>query len=54
MSQQKQPQQKSRENFTAEAAQVDAHSIAPLPNSEKIYVAGSRADIRVPMRKISQ
>ncbi|WP_374759859.1 phosphomethylpyrimidine synthase ThiC, partial [Iodobacter sp.] len=26
----------------------------PLPNSRKIYVTGSRADIRVPMREISQ
>jgi phosphomethylpyrimidine synthase len=25
-----------------------------LPNSRKIYVEGSRADIRVPMREISQ
>ena len=24
----------------------------PLPGSEKIYVTGSRSDIRVPMRKI--
>lgn len=41
-------------NFTSEQARVDDASIAPLPNSEKIYVTGSRADIRVPMRKISQ
>ncbi len=25
---------------------------APLPGSEKIYVQGSRADLKVPMRKI--
>jgi phosphomethylpyrimidine synthase len=40
--------------FTAEAAHVDAAAIKPLPNSRKIYVAGSRPDIRVPMREISQ
>ncbi|WP_456298717.1 phosphomethylpyrimidine synthase ThiC [Chitiniphilus purpureus] len=28
--------------------------MAPLPNSRKIYVAGSRPDIRVPMREITQ
>lgn len=33
---------------------VDAAAIAPLPNSRKIYVEGSRPDIRVPMREISQ
>jgi phosphomethylpyrimidine synthase len=26
----------------------------PLPNSRKVYVAGSRPDIRVPMREIAQ
>ncbi len=40
--------------FTAVAAQVDAAAIQPLPNSRKIYVEGSRPDIRVPMREISQ
>ena len=47
-------QTKSRETFSAKDARVDAHSVAPLPNSEKIYVTGSRDDMRVPMRKISQ
>ena len=41
-------------NFVAESAQVDSAAIAPLPNSRRIYVAGSRADIQVPMREISQ
>ena len=41
-------------DFAAEKALVDKAAIAPLPNSEKIYVTGSRADIQVPMRKISQ
>ncbi len=33
---------------------VDQAAIAPLPNSRKIFVTGSRPDIRVPMREISQ
>ncbi|HJV06111.1 MAG TPA: phosphomethylpyrimidine synthase ThiC [Chromobacteriaceae bacterium] len=33
---------------------VDSAAIQPLPNSRKIYVEGSRPDIRVPMREISQ
>ena len=33
---------------------VDSAAIQPLPNSRKIYVGGSRPDIRVPMREISQ
>ncbi len=40
--------------FLAETAKVDEASIAPLPRSRKIYVTGSRSDIRVPMREISQ
>ena len=40
--------------FLAATAQVDEAAIQPLPNSRKIYVEGSRADIRVPMREISQ
>jgi phosphomethylpyrimidine synthase len=40
--------------FIAQAAQVDAAAIQPLPNSRKVYVQGSRPDIRVPMREISQ
>jgi phosphomethylpyrimidine synthase len=40
--------------FNAENAHVDAAAIEPLPNSRKIYVEGSRPDIRVPMREISQ
>ncbi|MBQ0725351.1 MAG: phosphomethylpyrimidine synthase ThiC [Cycloclasticus sp.] len=31
---------------------MEAAAIQPLPNSEKIYIQGSRDDIRVPMRKI--
>ena len=42
------------EKFLASSAHVDEAAIAPLPNSRKIYVEGSRPDIRVPMREISQ
>lgn len=42
------------EKFLAAAAQVDSAAIAPLPNSRKIYVQGSRPDLQVPMREISQ
>lgn len=37
----------------SESAQVDQQSVQPLPNSRKVYVQGSRSDIRVPMREIS-
>ncbi|CAH2812454.1 MAG: Phosphomethylpyrimidine synthase ThiC (EC [uncultured Caballeronia sp.] len=40
--------------FLSDDAVVDAAAIAPLPNSRKIYVTGSRPDIRVPMREITQ
>ncbi len=40
--------------FLSQTAHVDAAAIKPLPNSRKIYVVGSRLDIRVPMREISQ
>ena len=42
------------DKFYARDAHVDAAAVAPLPNSRKIHVAGSRADIRVPMREIAQ
>jgi phosphomethylpyrimidine synthase len=41
-------------SFLAATAEVDSAAIAPLPNSRKIYVQGSRPDLRVPMREISQ
>ncbi len=40
--------------FLSADAHVDAAAVAPLPNSRKIYVTGSRPDIRVPMREITQ
>ncbi len=39
--------------FIAEAAHVDEAAVKPLPNSRKVYVQGSRPDIRVPMREIT-
>ena len=39
--------------FSAIDAEVDRAAVAPLPNSRKIYVTGSRPDLRVPMREIS-
>jgi phosphomethylpyrimidine synthase len=40
--------------FLNATAHVDEAAIKPLPSSRKVYVQGSRADIRVPMREISQ
>ena len=40
--------------FDSATAVVDQAAIAPFPNSRKIYVSGSRLDIRVPMRAVSQ
>jgi phosphomethylpyrimidine synthase len=40
--------------FLAATAHVDDGAVRPLPNSRKVYVLGSRPDIRVPMREISQ
>ena len=40
--------------FLAATAQVDEAAVKPLPNSRKIYIQGSRPDLRVPMREISQ
>ncbi|MBI5006681.1 MAG: phosphomethylpyrimidine synthase ThiC [Nitrosomonadales bacterium] len=39
--------------FLAKSAHVDEAAIKPLPNSRKVYVEGSRPDIRVPMREIT-
>ncbi|MBK6601257.1 MAG: phosphomethylpyrimidine synthase ThiC [Betaproteobacteria bacterium] len=44
----------ANDRFYARDAQVDAAAITPLPNSRKIYVEGSRPDLRVPMREIAQ
>jgi phosphomethylpyrimidine synthase len=40
--------------FLNTTAQVDDAAVKALPNSRKIYVQGSRDDVQVPMREISQ
>ena len=47
-----QPQNSQPQKWLRESAEVDAASVQPLPNSNKIYLTGSRSDIRVPMREI--
>ncbi|MEO8509356.1 MAG: phosphomethylpyrimidine synthase ThiC, partial [Betaproteobacteria bacterium] len=44
----------ANDQFFARDAKVDSAAVAPLPASRKIYVQGSRADLRVPMREIAQ
>ncbi|MFE8072882.1 phosphomethylpyrimidine synthase ThiC [Marinobacteraceae bacterium S3BR75-40.1] len=44
----------SQPEYLRETAAVDSAAIEPLPASRKIYVEGSRPDLRVPMREISQ
>ena len=44
----------SNPKFLAATATVDHAAIQPLPNSRKVYVQGSRGDVQVPMREISQ
>ena len=44
----------ANDQFFARDAKVDSAAVAPLPASRKIYVEGSRPDIRVPMREIAQ
>lgn len=41
------------QTLLSQTARVDDASIQPFPNSQKIYVTGSRDDIRVPMREVS-
>ena len=41
------------DTILSHTAQVDESAIQQFPNSRKIYVTGSREDIRVPMREIS-
>ena len=40
--------------FIAATAHVDDAAVKPLPNSRKVYVQGTRPDIQVPMREVSQ
>ncbi|WP_374690973.1 phosphomethylpyrimidine synthase ThiC [Accumulibacter sp.] len=44
----------ANEKFMAADAHVDQAAVRPLPNSRKVFVVGSRPDIRVPMREITQ
>ena len=44
----------ANDRFFARDAKVDSAAVAPLPASRKVYVQGSRPDIRVPMREIAQ
>jgi phosphomethylpyrimidine synthase len=41
------------EEFLSQTAKVDPESVQPFPNSRKVYLGGSRPDVRVPMREIS-
>ncbi|MEO6561716.1 MAG: phosphomethylpyrimidine synthase ThiC [Nitrosospira sp.] len=40
--------------FSSKTAHVDEGAVQPLPQSRKVYIQGSRPDIQVPMREISQ
>jgi len=40
--------------FLAAEAAVDSAAVQPLPKSRKVYVTGSRPDLRVPFREITQ
>ena len=40
--------------FLAATATVDSSAVQPFPNSQKIYIKGSRDDLRVPFRRIDQ
>ena len=40
--------------FVAATAHVDEAAIQPLPRSRKVYLEGSRPDVRVPVREITQ
>ncbi|MEN8170410.1 MAG: phosphomethylpyrimidine synthase ThiC [Pseudomonadota bacterium] len=42
------------EEFLKKTSQLSAEVTKPFPKSKKIYLEGSRADIRVPMREVSQ
>ena len=43
----------SSQKALSQSAQVDQDSVQPFPKSRKVYVEGSRSDIRVPMREIT-
>ncbi|HCT41577.1 MAG TPA: phosphomethylpyrimidine synthase ThiC, partial [Moraxellaceae bacterium] len=41
------------EQTLSQSARVDSAALAPFPASRKVYVEGSRPDIRVPMREVT-
>jgi phosphomethylpyrimidine synthase len=41
------------QNYSTPIAPLDTTAIQPFPQSQKIYVTGSRPDLRVPMREIT-
>jgi len=42
------------DDILATTARLSAEATRPFPNSRKIYVEGSRPDLRVPMREVRQ
>jgi len=42
------------EDFVHKTAQLSEAATRPFPNSRKVYVIGSRPDLRVPMREVAQ
>ncbi|MBT8117052.1 MAG: phosphomethylpyrimidine synthase ThiC, partial [Gammaproteobacteria bacterium] len=42
------------DDFVKKTSQLSADVTRPFPNSERVYVQGSRPDLRVPMREIRQ
>ncbi|MBK1709060.1 MULTISPECIES: phosphomethylpyrimidine synthase ThiC [Marichromatium] len=42
------------EDFVHKTAQLSEAATRPFPNSRKVYVTGSRPDLRVPMREVAQ
>ena len=40
------------QKFVEELVEIDQNSNHPFPNSQKVYVTGSRPDLKVPMREI--
>ena len=43
----------ANEQFIAAQAHVDEAAVQPLPNSRKVYITGSRPDLRVPFREVA-
>ncbi|ENA33167.1 MULTISPECIES: phosphomethylpyrimidine synthase ThiC [Pseudomonas] len=43
----------NKQNNVTDFTQVDRQSTQPFPNSRKVYLTGSRPDLRVPVREIS-